>query len=694
MTIRAKLLISLSIVGILLITMSAISTLRDFETYRDERIALEINSLANSMLVSAGSWAVERGMSAGALGNPSKVTDNQIEEIKKRRLLADQAYQDVIVRVKQEFPQTDLRSVEASYAAVNETRKEVDRIFAARKDDNFSDLRKKFFGQITGLIMNLQGLRAELENHMGAKVASKAILAFSIRHNLWVASEYSGRERGLLAGLIGAGEPIESQQLILLSEMRGQVLAAWANLQQLADQLGDNVSAKLKKVDTIYFQEFSSIRKQVIDAGISNNNYPLTSPQWFTEATKGIAVLLEAQEVAGKEIAKVVQSDLDRAFNSLVLNTLMLFVGLVITIVAVVIVIRQVINPLSKIASALNKLAGGDLDTFVPDIEGQGELSDMARSVYKFKQETKAANTYRNEQEAFKLRVEEQQRENTMNLATNFETEVGSIIDVIVRSADELTRTTAEVSGIANRTASKTGEVKTAANSAGHDLDSVTDAVRKVSISISEVANNMNRTTEKTQTVVALAKDAGEKVHGLDQVSTRIKDIVSLIADIAEQTNLLALNATIEAARAGEAGKGFAVVANEVKSLANQTHRATEEIGKHVASMLQEIESSTSAVQGISNAINDTSVTILQIKGEIDSQAELTEQVAQAATSVSEKIRNVMHNIDAVAEDANSTGAATEQLQVSSQELSTSGKKLSFDTEKFVSYLREEPKQA
>ena len=94
------------------------------------------------------------------------------------------------------------------------------------------------------------------------------------------------------------------------------------------------------------------------------------------------------------------------------------------------------------------------------------------------------------------------------------------------------------------------------------------------------------------------ARTTNDRVSELSKAAARIGDVVELINTIAGQTNLLALNATIEAARAGEAGRGFAVVASEVKALAEQTAKATGEIGQQITGIQAATQESVERHQG------------------------------------------------------------------------------------------------
>ena len=124
--------------------------------------------------------------------------------------------------------------------------------------------------------------------------------------------------------------------------------------------------------------------------------------------------------------------------------------------------------------------------------------------------------------------------------------------------------------------------VAAASEEASTNVQSVASATEELSSSVNEISRQVQELARMANEAVDQARTTNDRVSELSKAASRIGDVVELINTIAGQTNLLALNATIEAARAGEAGRGFAVVASEVKALAEQTAKATGEIGQQI----------------------------------------------------------------------------------------------------------------
>lgn len=152
---------------------------------------------------------------------------------------------------------------------------------------------------------------------------------------------------------------------------------------------------------------------------------------------------------------------------------------------------------------------------------------------------------------------------------------------------------------------------------AGHELVASIDEVERNVISATAVATNGR----------LLAEQANIEVIRLGQSSEEIGTVVSVIGRIAGQTNLLALNAAIEAARAGEAGRGFAVVANEVKDLANETARATTDVGVRIAAIQDLVADVVRSLTGISEAVGQINETQTTISGVLAEQAATTRSI-------------------------------------------------------------------
>ena len=140
--------------------------------------------------------------------------------------------------------------------------------------------------------------------------------------------------------------------------------------------------------------------------------------------------------------------------------------------------------------------------------------------------------------------------------------------------------------------------VAAASEEASTNVQSVASATEEMSSSVNEISRQVQESARMASEAVDQARSTNERVSELSKAASRIGDVVELINTIAGQTNLLALNATIEAARAGEAGRGFAVVASEVKALAEQTAKATGEIGQQITGIQAATQDSVERDQG------------------------------------------------------------------------------------------------
>ena len=184
------------------------------------------------------------------------------------------------------------------------------------------------------------------------------------------------------------------------------------------------------------------------------------------------------------------------------------------------------------------------------------------------------------------------------------------------------------------------------------------------------------------------ARRTNDRVGELSNAAARIGDVVELINTIAGQTNLLALNATIEAARAGDAGRGFAVVASEVKALAEQTAKATGEIGHQISGIQTATQESVDAIKAIAGCIENLSAISAAIASAVEEQGAATQEISRNVQQAAQGTQQVSSNITDVQRGASETGSASSQVLSAAQALSRDSNLLKLEVGKFLDTVR------
>jgi methyl-accepting chemotaxis protein len=635
---------------------------------------------------------IERLATNNGLQGPDPAPPALLAEIEKRRAAVKSDFDPgLAILAQQEFPnkQVLMQELQTALDKADDFRKRADVALKQGRDQRDETLRKTFIPVITDSVnAALKVWFSAL--YTTAKNDPQLAMLASIKEIGWQMRDVAGKERSNVASSIAAGAAPTPDVILANTQFRARVDMLWELLQHLTNDPDTHQAIKdaTRKARDQYFKAFRGRADEMRKIGADGAKYPLTASQYVDESTPQIGALLEVLQAAGVASEARATSIIDRALWELLVAGILLIAGLAIAIGAIVAVIVRVTRPLSALATVVQRLADNDTTVDIPAINHADELGSMAGALGIFKTSLVENVRLREQQQQSERRQLQQRKADMIKLADDFEGAVGQIVEAVSSASGELESSAGTLTSTAVRSQEVATMVATASEEAFTNVQSVASATEQLSSSVSEISRQVRESARMATEAVGQARTTTGRVSELSKAAGRIGDVVELINTIAGQTNLLALNATIEAARAGEAGRGFAVVASEVKALAEQTAKATGEIGQQITGIQAATQDSVNAITEISGTIERLSEISSTIAAAVGEQGVATQEISRNVQQAAEGTQQVSSNISDVQRGAAETGSASSQVLSAAQSLSRDSNRLKLEVGKFLNSVR------
>ena len=370
---------------------------------------------------------------------------------------------------------------------------------------------------------------------------------------------------------------------------------------------------------------------------------------------------------------------------------LVIVLGIAAVVVAAIFGIgtsRAVTRPLAAFAVDMEAMGEGDLRLAADDHRGAAEYAKLADALRRARERLRALVSH--------VQVESEQVSSAANQLAASATSVSDAASHMTRGIAEIAQGAAaqlDALGSASDAVRRLHDSGTAIQTAVQASGTAGEEIRGTA---TDARAELARAVETLREAGHVADSSAAEIRELQEATAAVDNFATLIGSIASQTNLLALNAAIEAARAGAYGRGFAVVAEEVRLLADQSHKAAEEVAESVRRIRERIDravasvgNGTSRMREARHVAENASASLDRIERAIASVDDATTQVEEVVAVSRQLIGDVdaaMERVRAAAEGhaaaAQEVAAAAEESSGSMQEVSATAQQLQFAAER------------
>jgi len=335
----------------------------------------------------------------------------------------------------------------------------------------------------------------------------------------------------------------------------------------------------------------------------------------------------------GEDFKWVILSEIDEAevlkvpnnIRNILIISSFIILFIIITL-SILLINKTLIRPIENFKNTLLTISTNHDLTIKADENAPQELSDMANGFNKLLATLKELIETSKQSSSENASISHELSTTAMGVGENVEKSV-----VVI---DEATK--------------KAGEIKDEIQRAIYEAQNSKKDIIRANENLNAARDEIVNLTSKVQSSAQLEVELSDRMQTLSHDANEVKSVLAIISDIADQTNLLALNAAIEAARAGEHGRGFAVVADEVRKLAERTQRSLTEINATINVIVQSIVDVSGQMSSNSDEIQELA----------DSAADVEAKINESVSIVNEAV----HASDRTVSDFEKTGRAVESI--------------------------------